>query len=88
MERTYGVLELLVEILDDGGETAGGHIQVVVKTLSGLVVAVVELGLGSKLVLDQGQDFRGVEEGSKNSGGHFCVEVCMWIGEGYLVKGS
>lgn len=94
METTYGVFELIVEVLDNGGKTTGGHVQVMVKTLSGLVVTVVVLGLGSKLILHQCQDFRGMEEGSENSGGHFSVEVCMRYkggvcgeGEGYVVKG-
>lgn len=88
METTYSVLELLVEILDDGRETTGGHVQVVVETLSGFVVAVVVLGLGSKLILDQGQDFRGVEEGSENSRGHFCFEVCVRYRRGVCGEGE
>lgn len=59
--QTYSVLKLLIQVLDDSSETARGLVEVVVEALPGLVVAVVVLGFRGQLVLDQGQDFGGME---------------------------
>ena len=68
--ETYGVLEFLVQILNDSSETARGHVEVMVETLSGFVIAVVAFCLWRELVLDQGEHLGGVEERGKDSRGH------------------